>query len=123
MLLPSDKDEDFDRGEVLLQRLQLNGDLEEGLAFKTKLSDVMSKAKANANPSGSIIFQIHCFLSKRMYLVDKARICRSLGYLLVLSWTSILVVKYKNFLKKKGESGRVRMTSNCIASSIFGEIK
>ena len=59
MLLLGDKDEDFDRGEVLLQRLQLYGDLEEGLTFKTKLSDVMSKA--NVNPFGSIIFQIHCF--------------------------------------------------------------
>ena len=51
-------DEDFDRGEVLLQGLQLDGDLEEGFTLKTKLSDVMSKA--NANPSSSIIFQIHC---------------------------------------------------------------
>ena len=59
MLLPCDKDEDFDHGEVLLQGLQLDGDLDEGITFKTKLSDVMSKAKAN--PSGSIIFQIHCF--------------------------------------------------------------
>ena len=58
MLLPGDKDEDFDRGEVLLHGLQLDGDLEEGLTFKIKLSDVMSKV--NANPSGSIIFQIHC---------------------------------------------------------------
>ena len=59
MLLPGDKDEDFDQGEVLLQALKLDGDLEEGMTFKTKLSDVMSKA--NANPSGSIIFQIQCF--------------------------------------------------------------
>ena len=44
MLLPGDKDEDFDRGEVILQWLQLDGDLEEGLTFKTKLYDVMSKA-------------------------------------------------------------------------------
>ena len=29
MLLPGDKDEDFDRGEVILQGLQLDGDLEE----------------------------------------------------------------------------------------------
>ena len=59
LLLPGDKDEDFDYGEVLLQELQLDGDLEEILTFKTKLSDVMSKA--NANPLGSIIFQIPCF--------------------------------------------------------------
>ena len=59
MLLPSDKDEDFDRGEVILQGLQLDGDLDEGLTFKTKLSDMMSKA--NANPSSSVIFQIHRF--------------------------------------------------------------
>ena len=37
LLLLGDKDEDFDRGDVLLQGLQLDGDLEEGL-----LSDVMS---------------------------------------------------------------------------------
>ena len=30
---------------------------------------------------------------------------------------------YKNFLKKKEESGRGRMTSNCTASSLFREIK
>ena len=47
MLLPSDKDEDFDNGVVLLYGLQLDGDLEEGLTFKIKLSDVMSKANAN----------------------------------------------------------------------------
>ena len=47
MLLPIDKDEDFHYGEVLLWGLQLDGDLEEGLTFKTKLSDVMSKANAN----------------------------------------------------------------------------
>ena len=70
MLLPGDNDEDFDRGEVLLQRLQLDGDLEEAFTYKTKLSDVM--LKANANSSGFIILQIHCFLSKRMYLVYKA---------------------------------------------------
>ena len=54
MLLPGDKDGDFDRGEVLLQGLQLDGDIKDGLIFKTKLYDVMSKV--NANPSGSIIF-------------------------------------------------------------------
>ena len=43
MLLPSDKDEDFDCGEALLDGLQFDGDLEEGLTFKTKLSYVMSK--------------------------------------------------------------------------------
>ena len=59
MLLPSDKDEDFNRGEVLLKGLHLDGDLGEGLIFKTKLSFVMSKV--NANPSGSIIFQLHSF--------------------------------------------------------------
>ena len=91
------------------------------MTFNTKLSDVMSKA--NANPSGSIIFQIHCYESKRLCLVYKVRICISLGYLLVLSWTSILAVKYKNFLKRKEESGRGRMISNCIASSFFGELK
>ena len=59
MLLLSYKDEDFDCCEVLLLGLQLDGDLKKGLTFQTKLLDVMSKA--NANPSGSIIFQIHCF--------------------------------------------------------------
>ena len=39
--------------------LQLDRDLEDGLTFKTKLSDVISKA--NANPLGSIIFKIHSF--------------------------------------------------------------
>ena len=58
LLLLSDKDEDFDRG-VLLKGLQLDGDLEEGLTLKTKLSDVMSKVKSN--PLGSIILQINCF--------------------------------------------------------------
>ena len=80
-------------------------------------------SKASANPSGSIIFQIHCFLSKRMYLVYKARIFPSLLYLLVLSWILILAVKYKSFLKNKRGSGRGRMASNCIASSLFGETK
>ena len=37
LLLLGDKDEDFDCGDVLLQGLQLDGDLEEGLQ-----SDVMS---------------------------------------------------------------------------------
>ena len=35
----------------------------------------------------------------------------------------MLAVKYKNFLKEKGESGRGRMTSNCIAFSLFEETK
>ena len=51
------------------------------------------------------------------------RICTRLDYLLVLSWTFILDVKFKNFLEKKGEIGRGRMTSNCIASSLLGETK
>ena len=87
----------------------------------TKLSDVISKA--NTNPSCSKIFEIHYFLFKRIYLVYKVRICKCFGYLLVLSWTKILAVKYKIVLKKKGESGRGRMTINCISSSLFGETK
>ena len=44
MLLPCDKDKNFNCGEVLLLGLQLDGDLEEGLTFKAKLSFLMSKA-------------------------------------------------------------------------------
>ena len=47
LLLLSAKDEDFNRGKVLLQGLQLDGDFEERLTFKTKISDVMSKENAN----------------------------------------------------------------------------
>ena len=44
-----------------------------------------------------------------------------------LSFSTILVLNFgceiRNFLKKNGESGRGRMTSNCNAFSLFGETK